>query len=121
MVANVLLSLPAPYGDDAKAKRITDPVWLAVPDDATLAQLFPAPATRKSVNSGQGTADCTVAADGTLQACHAYGDGDPAGLGFSEAAVKAAGTMRMSPWTAAGGPVDGAQVRIPIRFTQAAK
>lgn len=118
MVANVVMSLAPPYGDDAKARRISDPVWLATPDAALLAQLFPAQAAQKSVHAGQGVADCTVAADGALQACHAFGDGEPPGLGFSEAAAKAAAAMRMSPWTDAGGPVDGALVRIPIRFDQ---
>jgi TonB family protein len=119
--ANVLLSIAAPYGDDVKVKRIVDPVWLAVPDGRSLAQLFPAAAAKKGIHSGMGTADCTVAGDGALQACQASGDGDPPGLGFSDAAAKAAAVMRMSPWTDAGGPVDGAQVRIPLRFTQAAK
>jgi hypothetical protein len=118
---NVLLSIAAPYGDEAKVKRVIDPVWLAVPDGPTLAHLFPASAAQKGFQSGLGTAACTVAADGALKACQASGDGDPPGLGFSDAAAKAAAGMRMSPWTEAGGPVDGAQVRIPIRFTQAAK
>jgi TonB family protein len=121
MVANVLLSLAAPYSDDAKARRITDPLWLAAPDPPTLARLYPAAAKAKGVASGVGLADCTVAADGSLQGCRPFGSGDPPGLGFSDAAAQAAAPMRMSPWTNAGGPVDGALVRVPIRFTQAAR
>jgi protein TonB len=121
LAANVLLSIAAPYGEDSKSRRITDPVWLAVPDPAGLAQMFPPAAAQKGVHSGLGTADCKVAADGALQACQASGDGDPPGFGFSEAAAKAATVIRISPWTESGGPVDGALVRIPIRFTQAAK
>jgi hypothetical protein len=121
MVANVLLSLAAPYSDDAKSRRITDPLWLAAPDPPTLARLYPAAAKAKGVLAGVGFADCVVAADGSLQGCHPFGPGDPPGLGFSDAAVQAASPMRMSPWTNAGGPVDGALVRVPIRFTQAAR
>jgi hypothetical protein len=121
LAANVLLSIAAPFAEDTKSRRITDPVWLAVPDPAGLSQMFPQAAAQKGVYSGMGTADCTVAADGALQACRASGDGDPPGFGFSDAAAKAAAVMRMSPWTESGGPVDGALVRIPIRFTQAAK
>jgi hypothetical protein len=118
MVANVVMSLAAPFGDDAKARRIAAPLWLTSLDAAALARRFPSQAAQKGVHSGQGVADCTVGPDGTLQACHAAGPGDPPGLGFSEAAATAAAGLRMSPWTDAGGPVDGALVRIPIRFSQ---
>src|SRR5260370_3140731 len=114
MVTNVVMSLAAPFGDDAKSRRITAPFWLTRLDAAQLARLFPPQAAQKGVQSGQGVADCTVGPDGTLQACHAAGPGDPPGLGFSEAAATAAGGLRMSPWTAARGPVDAAPARIPI-------
>jgi TonB family protein len=121
MATNVMMRLPAPYRDEFKQKRIVDPAWLAAPGFARLAELFPAQATAKSVTEGTGVVDCTVGADGALTACRAVGAGGPAGLGFAEAAVKAAGALRMSPWTDEGGPVDGAQVRVPIRFTSVAR
>jgi TonB family protein len=120
MVANVVMSLAAPFGDDAKARRIAAPVWLTSLDPALLTQLYPPAAAQKGVHAGVGAADCTVGGGGSLTACHAFGAGDPPGLGFSEAAAKAATSLRMSPWTEAGGPVDGALVRVPIRFNQPA-
>jgi hypothetical protein len=119
--ANLAVRLAAPFGDEFKARRITDPTWLAVPSETSLAALFPAAATAKGVAVGTGLADCDVGADGSLQNCHPSGDGDPPGVGFSDAAVKAAGSMRMSPWTDAGGPVAGASVRVSVRFAAAAK
>jgi TonB family protein len=118
MMANVVMSLAAPFGDDAKARRIVAPLWLTSLDPAVLTQLFPPAAAQKGVHAGFGVADCSVAADGSLTACRAFGAGEPPGLGFSEAAAKAAPSLRMSPWTDAGGPVDGALVRVPIRFNQ---
>jgi len=121
MAANVFLRLAPPFGEAGKQRRIIDPVWLSSPSFARLAELFPAQAATKGVTAGTGEADCTVAADGALTDCAAFGDGEPAGLGFSQAAVKAAQDMRMSPWTGDGGPVDGARVRVPIRFTSVAR
>jgi hypothetical protein len=115
LAANLRLRLAAPFGDEFKARKITDPTWLAVPDAARMAALYPAAAAGKG--SGTGLADCEVAADGSLKNCQPSGDGDPAGLGFSDAAAKAASEMRMSPWTDAGGPVAGATVRVSVRFT----
>ena len=42
--------------------------------------------------------------------------GDPNGLGFSEAAVKLAATLKMNLWSADGAPVVGGVVHIPIRL-----
>jgi len=121
LAANVLVRIAAPFGAEYKQRRIADPVWLASPSAAHLAELFPAQAASKSVTEGVGMADCTVGVDGALTACQPSGEGDPQKLGFSEAAIKAAGGMRMAPWTDDGGPVDGAQVRVPIRFTSVAQ
>jgi hypothetical protein len=117
LATTVLVRMAAPFGDEAKQRRIGQPVWLTRLDEARLAQLFPAQAAVKGVVSGVGYADCTVAADGALTACHPFA-GEPADLGFSEAAAKAATALRMSPWTEDGGPVDGANVRVPIRFSR---
>jgi hypothetical protein len=116
---NVMLRIASPNGAEARDRRISDPAWLTRLDPADLARLYPAQAAAKGVKEGVGYADCTVAADGALTACQPFG-GDPPDLGFSEAAVQAVSPLRMSPWTDAGGPVDGARVRIPVSFAQAA-
>jgi hypothetical protein len=115
--ANLAVRLPAPFGEEFKAHRITDPTWLALPSEARMAALFPAAASAKALTAGTGLADCDVGADGSLQNCRPSGDGDPPGVGFSDAAAKAAAEMRMSPWSDAGGPVAGASVRVSLRFT----
>ena len=114
--ANLAVRLPAPFGEEFKAHRITDPTWLALPDAASLAKLYPAIATTRGVAEGVGQADCDMGADGGLLNCHPAGDGEPSGLGFADAAAKAAAAMRMSPWTDAGGPVAGASVRVSVNF-----
>ena len=120
MAANVILRIAAPFGEEAKVKRIVDPQWLAEPDPDGLTRWYPPEAAAKGVTSGVGTADCTVGADGALDDCQPV-DGEPAGAGFSEAAAKAASAMRLSPWTDDGGPVDGANVRVQVRFSHPAK
>jgi protein TonB len=77
--------------------------------------LFPAAATAKGIKVGHGVAACVVAADGRLQDC-TPDPADPEGFGFSQAAVTLASHARMNPWTTTGGPVNGARIRIPIRF-----
>ena len=101
-------------------REISSPTWLAGFDVARGLKLFPPEAAAQGLTTGLGLARCEVAADGALTACAPL-PGNPDGLGFSEAAVKLAGVMKMNPWTADGAPVDGAVIRVPIRLNLATK
>jgi TonB family protein len=100
----------------ADSHEVTSPYWVAGFDPDQVLKLYPPEAADRGVTSGLGAAKCVVAVDGTLTDC-APETGDPGGLGFSEAAVRLASTMRMNPWTADGAPVDGAVVRVGVRLT----
>lgn len=119
LFADLQVRFEDPAGADFRERHIGEPNWLVGLDPDRIAKLYPPDAAAKGVKTGLGVAECIVQADGTLANCKPLA-GDPDGLGFSEAAVKAASAMRMSPWTRDGGPVDGANVRIPIRFNLAA-
>lgn len=112
---DLTVRLPDPSGADFTSHHIGAPDWLVGLDPTKTQKLFPPEAAAKGLKTGLGLADCVVAADGWLTSCHPL-PGDPPDLGFSEAAVRVAQAMRMSPWTRASGPVDGAEVRLPIRF-----
>ena len=87
-------------------------------DRTRVARLYPALAIERGVTTGRGVAECTVGRDGALTGCHPL-PGDPDGLGFSESAVLVAQVMQMNLWTDEGGPVEGAVIRLPIRFNLA--
>lgn len=115
---DIPIRFPPPGGN--LARTVDSPTWVAGFDPERILKLFPPEAAAQGVTTGRGVAHCVVAPDGSLTDCTPL-PGDPAGLGFSEAAVKLASAMRMNPWSADGGPVDGAVVNIPIRLNLAAK
>ena len=115
---DVPVRFPPPSG--VREQMVTSPTWLAGFDPGRAMKLFPPEAIAKGLTTGRGVARCVVGLDGALSHC-APDVGDPDGVGFSEAAVKLASSMKMNPWTLAGGPVDGTVIRLPIRFNLAKK
>ena len=113
MWVDLAIRFPAPGGEPDRS--VTSPRWVAGFDPDEAMALYPPEAAAKGVTTGRGVARCVVAPEGTLSDCTPQ-PGDPDGLGFSEAAVKLAATMRMNPWTADASPVDGAVVDVAVRL-----
>jgi hypothetical protein len=107
----IRLPPPAALAD----RTVNAPVWLAGVDPETQLRLYPPEAAGRGVASGRGVARCAVAADGSVTGCSPEA-AEPAGLGFSEAAVKLASTMRMNLWSADGAPVEGGVVHLAFRL-----
>jgi TonB family protein len=104
-----------PPSGQAPDRSVESPRWVAGFDPDEALAVYPPEAAAKGVASGRGVARCVVAANGALTGCTPE-PADPDGLGFSEAVVKLAASMRMNPWTPDASPVDGAVVDVAIRL-----
>jgi TonB family protein len=115
LFVDVPIRFPPPASAEMKDRTVMAPVWVAGFETQRALRLFPPEAAARGLTSGRGIARCSIAADGALTACSPE-PGEPDGLGFSEAAVKLASTMRMNLWSLDGAPVEGGVIHIPIRL-----
>jgi TonB family protein len=99
---------PAPTMD-SQGRAVTSIEWRERPRP-----YYPEQAERAGIDAGEATLTCVSSPDGQLKSCEILGESPP-GLGFGEAAAKAALEARVYPSTVDGVPQAG-RMRFTVRF-----
>ena len=111
--AGVLALSTALIAATASAQERVDPEWIAKPDEAAMAEAYPAFAAMAGLD-GDVTLRCGVAPDGVLSLCRVVAAG-PTGLGFDRAGLSVASLFRVSQARMDDAAVPGS-VQFTIRF-----
>lgn len=98
-----------------RMRQIDKPDWIDSPSRPQIMEAFPAEAKAAGVTVGVGVVVCQVSMRGTLVDCEATQEA-PERLGFGQAALAVAGSMRLALWTPQGRPVRGGKIRFAVRF-----
>jgi TonB family protein len=93
---------------------ITNPDWVQIPNGADMADAYP-PVAQFIGLSGRAVLHCDVSVQGATVNCTIEGE-TPIGMGFGKAALALSKQFKMRPMTRNGVPVEGGEIRIPIRF-----
>jgi TonB family protein len=104
-----------PATADAKNHTVYSPLWSEPFDPVTAARYYPPEAQAKGVREGEAVVSCHVVAGGALSGCEVE-RARPDGMGFDDAALKVAQTMRMTLWSGEASPVVGGVVHLPIKL-----
>jgi TonB family protein len=106
-----------PKKGPAAPEQLTQPNWIRFIPADRMTELYPTAAADTGIKTGRGVVDCVVSATGELTGCTVGGE-DPPEKGFGQAALAAIADFVVNPWTDDGRPVDGAKIRVPIRFVE---
>jgi len=98
---------------DAGPYIAPDPVWIALPSAAEFQAAFPK--TEGGANRVRVVLVCEVVAGGALAGCTLDGE-EPAGQGYGAAALGLAPKIRVGLLSAAGAPLVGAKIHVPVRY-----
>ena len=95
------------------------PSWSKTPTAAEANAVYPAAAAAANF-AGSATVECTVKADGALDACAVVSESTP-GAGFGAAALQLASKFQMPTKSPSGAPMAGRTVQFPVRWLGEAK
>jgi len=109
------VDVPIRFDPPGTERAVTAPTWIQTFDPEAAIKVFPPEAAAKGLTTGRGIVRCKVGPDGGMVDC-APDAAEPEGMGFGQAAVRLAGSMKMNLWSADAGPVEGGVVKVAIRL-----